>query len=72
MEETPFLLAMQRIVGGIQVQDDFLRLLPVGCEKDLYQQAVHDSVIQHDLFVALLPTGRLLGQSQAIQGALCR
>ena len=70
VEETPFLLPMQRIVGRVQIQDDFFRRLLVGLEKDLHQQAVHGSVIQHDFFVALLPTGRLFGQFQPIQGAL--
>jgi hypothetical protein len=43
---------------------------PVGFEKDVYQQPVHSPVIQHDLFVALLPTGRRFAQFQPIQGAL--
>ena len=70
MEETPFLLPVQRIVSRVQVQDDFFRLFAMSLEKDLHQQAVHGSMIQHDLFVALLPTGRLFGQFQPIQGAL--
>jgi hypothetical protein len=49
MEETSFLLPMQRIIGSIQVQDDFFRFLSVGFQEDLHQQAVHGSVIQHDL-----------------------
>ncbi len=56
----------QRIVGRIQIQNDFFRLLPVSFEEDLNQLAVHGSVIQHDL----LPTGRLFGQFQTVQGAL--
>src|SRR5712671_2889858 len=36
MEESPFLLPVQRIVGSIQVQNDFFRLLPVGCEENLH------------------------------------
>jgi hypothetical protein len=42
----------------------------VGFEENLHQQAVHGSLIQHDLFVALFPTGRLFGQFQPIQRAL--
>lgn len=38
MKETPFLLAVQRIISGIQVQDDFLRRFPVCFEEDLQQQ----------------------------------
>jgi len=72
MEESPFLLPVQRIVGSVQVQDDFLRRFLVGFQEDLHQQAVHGSVIQHDLFVALPPTGRLSGQFQSIQGTFSR
>jgi hypothetical protein len=41
--------------------------LLVGFQEDLHEQAVHSSVIQHDLFVALPPTGRLTCQFQSIQ-----
>src|SRR6201987_3203 len=37
MEESPFLLPVQRIVGSIQVQNDFLRLLPMGCQENFHQ-----------------------------------
>ena|ERR1700730_11633224 len=36
MEETPLLLPVQRIVSGIQVQDDFLRRFPVGLEENIH------------------------------------
>ena len=66
MEEAPFLLPVQRIVGGIQIQNDFFRRFLVGLQEDLHQQAIYSgSVIQHDLFVALLPTGRLFGSVPA-------
>jgi len=66
MEEAPFLVPVQRIVGGIQVQDDFFRRLRVGFEEDLHQQAIYGSVIQRDLFVTLLPTNCLFGQFQSV------
>jgi hypothetical protein len=72
MEETPLLLPAHRIVSGIQVYDDFLRLFPMELGGKYPLQLVHGSVMQHDLFVALLPTGRLLGQFQPVQGALSR
>ena len=37
MEETPFLLPVQRIVGGIQIQNDFFRRLLVGLKEDFHQ-----------------------------------
>ena len=72
MEEVTFLLPVQRIIGRIQVQDDFLGRFLVCLEEDVNQQVVHRSVIQHDLLIALLLTGRLPGQFQPVQGALSR
>ena len=40
VEEARFLLAMQRGVGGIQVQHDLLGRLGVGFQEDLHQQLV--------------------------------
>ena len=67
-----FLFPVQRIIGRIQVQDDFFRRFLVCLEEDVNQQAVHRSVIQHDLLVAFLLTGRLPSQFQSVQGALSR
>ena len=39
MEEAAFLVAVQRIVGGIQVEDDLLRRLLVGLQEQLDEQA---------------------------------
>jgi len=35
-------------------QDDFFGRFPVGSQEDLQQQAVYRSLIQHDLFAALI------------------
>jgi Family of unknown function (DUF6788) len=72
MEETSFLLPVQRIVGSVQIQNVFLRRSLMGFQEDLHQQAVHGCVIQHDLFVALPPTGGLARQFQSIQSTFPR
>jgi hypothetical protein len=41
------------ISAGIN-QDDFFGCFPVGLQEDLQQQAVYLSLIQHDLFAALI------------------
>ena len=38
MKEAPFLLAMQRIVGGIEVESDLARRCPVRLEKQIDEQ----------------------------------
>ena len=38
VEEATFLVPVQRIVGGIQVQPDLTRWLPLRFEKDIDQQ----------------------------------
>ena len=40
MEELAFLVAMQRIVGGIEVEDDLFRGLLVGVEEEIDEQAL--------------------------------
>ncbi len=39
MEEPAFLVAVQRIVGGIEVEDDLFGRLLVGFEEELDEQA---------------------------------
>ncbi len=38
MEEPAFLLAVQRIVGGIEIKDDLLRRLAVGLQEQIDRQ----------------------------------
>ena len=72
VKESPFLIPVQRIVRAVQVQDDLLRRLAVGLEKNLSQQPVHRGKIQPDLLVALSLLHLRCRQLQPVQRALAR
>ena len=59
MEEPAFLIAVQRIVGGIEVEDDLLRCLLVGVEEEIDEQAFDRRRVVADLVVAGRRFGRL-------------
>ena len=40
MEEPAFLMAVQRIVGGVEVEDDLLRSLGMRVEEEIDEQAL--------------------------------
>ncbi len=72
MEEAAFLFSMHRIVGGIHVQDEFLRRFLVAVEEQLDQQPVQLGGSGHDALVAVV--GRVFGIAQlhAIEGTGAR
>jgi len=72
VEESPFLLAVHRIVGRIQVQDDLGRRHGVSLYKKLDPEPVHRLLIECDLLVAFLFLDHGLGQLQTVQRALAR
>src|SRR6266849_9188310 len=41
MKEAPFLLTMQRIIGGIEVEGDLARRCPMRLDKQIDEQSVH-------------------------------
>lgn len=41
VKEAAFLLSMHPVIGGIKIQDEFLRCLIKGGDKDLHEQVVH-------------------------------
>jgi hypothetical protein len=59
MEEAAFLAAMQRVVGGIKVEDDLFRGLVMSVEEQLHEQAFDCFRIVADLVVS-----RRLGAAQ--------
>ena len=61
VEEPTFLLAMQRVVGAVEVQDDLRRCFAVGLEKHLHQHPVYRRGVQRNLLVALV-FGHLRGR----------
>jgi hypothetical protein len=60
VKEAAFLMAMQRIVGGIEVEDDPLGRGLVGLEEQLDEQALNRFGIVVDLMVARDAEGRVL------------
>ena len=52
MEEPAFLVAVQRIVGGIEIEDDLFGRLLVGFEEELDEQAFSRPRVVADLVIA--------------------
>ena len=68
MEEAALLVAMQRIIGGVEVKDDLFGPRPVRLEEQLDEQAFDRGRIMPDLVVAVVgPQWRVL---EPVQGAL--
>ena len=69
MEETPLLMAVDRIVRGVQVERDPRRWLGMGVQEQVDEQPLDRRGIVGDLAVAVPVGGRVL---QAVQRALAR
>ena len=69
MEELPFLIAVQRHVGGTRVEDDLLRWYLATLDEQFHLECVHRIEVGHNLAVLAhrLPRRR---QLKAVQGAL--
>ena len=52
MNESPFLVTMQRVVGRIEVQPDLARRLALRFNKQLHQQLIERLPARHDMLVA--------------------
>ena len=70
MEEPPLLLAVDRIVSGVEVQDDPLRRLPMGLHEQIEEHPVDGLLVHCDLLVAIVRSGLAASQLEAVQGAL--
>ena len=69
MEEAPLLLAVDRVVGGVDVQHDHLRWLVVCVHEDIDEERLEGIIAVANLLVPFL-RGMLLGrQLQAVEGA---
>jgi len=55
VEEAAFLLAVQRHIGGVDVQHDLLGGVPVSFHKHIHQQLVDPLFPEGDLLVAVRP-----------------
>ena len=52
VEEAPFLVAMQRVVGGVEIEDDLLRRACVGLDKEVDKHPLDCRRIMADLVIA--------------------
>ena len=60
VEEAAFLTAVQRVVGGVQVEDQPLRRLPVGVEEEIDEEPLDRLRLMTDAAVAMGACGRVL------------
>ena len=52
VEEAAFLMAVQRVVGGVEIEDDLLRRAAMGLEEQIDQQPLDHRRIVADLVIA--------------------
>ena len=69
MEETPFLVPVQRVVGGVEVEDDLRRRRGMRVEKDLDEQRFDLRPVIGDLVIA---RGLRPAQLQPVQRRFAR
>ena len=67
VEEAPFLFAVQRRVGHVEIKNHFLRNRAVRLDEGVPQQLVDAFEVAGDLLVAVVSVGRAL---EAVQGRL--
>ena len=72
VKKPSFLIAVQRIVGGVQVQHDALRLALLRLDVEFDQRLVDGLLAHHDLLITCLRGGVGRRQLQAVQRALAR
>ena len=68
VEEAAFLMAVQRIVGGVQVKDDLLRRFGMRVEEEVDKEAFDGAPVDGDLALAVVRSPR--GVLQPVQRAL--
>src|SRR5262245_617405 len=69
VEEASFLLAVQRQIGGVYIQNDLFRCVCLGLDKDSDEQLVDSLLPERDLLVSILLA---LAKFQPVQRALTR
>ncbi len=70
MEEAPFLLAVQRVVGGVQIEDDLVRCLLVRLDEARDEQRLEGRRIVSNLVIARTVLG-VGGMFEPVQGRTC-
>lgn len=72
VEEAPFLVAVQRVIGGVEIEPDLRGWGAIGVEEAVDQQAVHARGVGDDLFVTRAGIGLGRGELQAVERAGAR
>jgi hypothetical protein len=67
VEQAAFLMAVQRVVGGVEIEDDLARRHPVCFKEEVDEQALDRRPVMADPMVARGSDGRML---EPVQGAL--
>ena len=70
VKKTSFLVAVQAVVGGVEIEHDALGLAGLGLDVERGQQTVGRAGVENDLFVAAGRAGLGRGQLQAVESAL--
>src|SRR6516164_1208042 len=70
VEEAARLIAVDRVVGGVEVQDDLLRRHGVGLEEQVDEESLDGASAARDLLVPALLVGPDGGQLEPVEGAL--
>ena len=70
VEKTSFLVAVQPVVGGVEIEHDALGLAGLGLDVERGQQTIDRARVENDLFVAAGRAGLGRGQLQAVESAL--
>ena len=69
VEEPPLLVAVQRVVGGVEIEHDLLRRPVVGVEEQIHEQRLDRRAVVGDPAVAVGPGGAML---EPVERALSR
>jgi hypothetical protein len=68
MKEAAFLMPVQRVVGGIEVEHDLPRRFAMGIEEEIYEQILDGTLVDRNLVVPVNVLARRV--FQAVQRAL--
>ena len=70
VEKALFLMAVQRVVGGVEIEHDALGLARLRLNVEIGQQPLHRARVENDLLVTALRAGVGRGPFEAVEGAL--
>ena len=68
--KAPFLVAVQPVVGGVEIEHDALGLARLRLNVEIGQQTVHRTRVENDLLVTALRVGVGRGSLEAVESAL--